>query len=76
MYKPDKEVDARRLLCPLPILRAEAAMSTLKTGQLLAVRATDPGLTNDLPAWCKINGHRLLEMKKEGWEWVGLVVKG
>ncbi|MBF0182155.1 MAG: sulfurtransferase TusA family protein [Magnetococcales bacterium] len=72
----DQVVDARRLLCPMPILRAEAAMQNLPDGATLAVRATDPGISRDLPAWCRVNGHRLLEIRQSGREWTGFVVKG
>ncbi len=68
-------MDARRLLCPLPILRAEAAIAGMQLGSVLAVRATDPGLANDLPAWCQVNGHLFLGMKRQGRELVGWVRK-
>ena len=73
---PDVIIDVRRLLCPLPILRAEAAIANMSLGTILAVRATDPGLAQDLPAWCNINGHRFLGIKTQGREVVGLVAKG
>ncbi|MEO5377901.1 MAG: sulfurtransferase TusA family protein [Magnetococcus sp. DMHC-6] len=69
-------VDARRLLCPLPLLRAESAMKTLPPGGILAIQATDPGLHRDLPAWCRVHGHQLLEIQQQGQELVGLVKKG
>ncbi|MEO5347811.1 MAG: sulfurtransferase TusA family protein [Magnetococcus sp. YQC-9] len=72
----DRMVDARRLLCPMPILKAEAAMRELQVGQLLEVRATDPGLRNDLPAWCRSQGHRFLKILQQGRELTGWVVKG
>ena len=72
----DVRLDLRHLLCPLPILRAEAAMTTMRSGAILELRATDPGIVRDLPAWCSVNGHHLLELKTEGREWVGRVAKG
>ncbi|MBF0161625.1 MAG: sulfurtransferase TusA family protein [Magnetococcales bacterium] len=72
----DLLLDARRLLCPLPILRAEAAISRLAAGAVLAVQATDPGFAQDLPAWCKVNGHHLLGMRRQGQELLGWVAKG
>ncbi len=75
--KPDREVDARNLLCPLPILRAEAAIGEMESGEILSIRATDPGLYRDLPAWCRVNEHRLLGInKKQGRELIGMVEKG
>ncbi|MBF0425450.1 MAG: sulfurtransferase TusA family protein [Magnetococcales bacterium] len=75
-YSPQVEVDARNLLCPLPVLRVASAMEELAVGAVLRIRATDPGLSRDLPAWCTVNGHRLLQMDRQGSEWIGLVCKG
>ncbi|MBF0627014.1 MAG: sulfurtransferase TusA family protein [Magnetococcales bacterium] len=73
---PNRIIDARRLLCPMPILKVDAAMRDMRTEEILEVRATDPGLTQDLPAWCRVNGHRFLGMRQEGREWIGRVAKG
>lgn len=71
---PDREVDARRLLCPMPIIKAEAAIKTLEVGQVLGVRATDKGLHNDLPAWCTVNRHEFIGIREEpGGVLLGLV---
>ncbi|MBF0153656.1 MAG: sulfurtransferase TusA family protein [Magnetococcales bacterium] len=70
------EVDARNLLCPLPVLRVASAMEEMPVGSVLKVRATDPGLSRDLPAWCTVNGHRLLQFDRHGSEWIGFVRKG
>lgn len=50
-------LDARNLMCPLPVIRAQDAIKSLKTGDQLKVICTDPGALNDIPAWCRINGH-------------------
>ncbi|MEO5363827.1 MAG: sulfurtransferase TusA family protein [Magnetococcus sp. DMHC-8] len=73
---PDLTLDVRRLLCPLPILRAEAAIGHMSPGAILAVWATDPGLVRDLPAWCVVNGHHFLGIKSLGRELIGWVAKG
>ncbi len=57
----DKEVDARGLNCPLPILRAKKALAELKPGQLLRVVATDPGSVKDFQAFAKQTGNELLK---------------
>lgn len=54
-------LDARRLLCPMPVIRAQNRVEELQPGDTLEVIATDPGALNDIPAWCRINGHKLLE---------------
>jgi tRNA 2-thiouridine synthesizing protein A len=57
----DKELDARGLNCPLPILRAKKALTDMNTGQVLKILATDPGSIKDFQAFCKQTGHELLE---------------
>ncbi|CAG0987313.1 Sulfur carrier protein TusA [Methylophilaceae bacterium] len=64
----DKELDARGLNCPLPILRCKKALAEVENGQVLKVMATDPGSVKDFQAFCKQTGHELLlleEMEKE-----------
>ena len=55
------ELDARRLLCPLPVIRTQDRIKTLSPGDELTVTATDPGALHDIPAWCRIHGHTVLE---------------
>lgn len=56
-------VDARRLLCPMPVIRAQQKIATLQPGDTLDVICTDPGAQNDIPAWCRIHGHKVLGMR-------------
>ena len=56
----DKDVDARGLNCPLPILRAKKALNDMATGQVLRILATDPGSVKDFQAFCKQTGNELL----------------
>ncbi|MBF0622509.1 MAG: sulfurtransferase TusA family protein [Magnetococcales bacterium] len=72
---PDHELDARHMLCPLPLIRASSAIGRLSAGQVLAIRATDPGLRRDLPAWCAVNGHTLIDIIQNGPELVGYIQK-
>ncbi len=57
----DKELDAKGLNCPLPILRAKKALAEMQAGQVLKILATDPGSVKDFQAFCKQTGHALLE---------------
>jgi tRNA 2-thiouridine synthesizing protein A len=57
----DKELDARGLNCPLPILRAKKALTDMQSGQVLKIVATDPGSVKDFQAFCKQTGNELLE---------------
>ena len=56
----DKELDARGLNCPLPILRAKKALAEMTTGQVLRIVATDPGSVKDFQAFAKQTGNELL----------------
>ena len=64
----DKELDARGLNCPLPILRAKKALNDMQAGQVLKIVATDPGSVKDFQAFSKQTGNELLshaEAQKE-----------
>ncbi len=56
----DKEIDARNLNCPLPILRCKKGLSEVEATQVVKVLATDPGSVKDFQAFCKQTGHELL----------------
>lgn len=58
---PDRELDARGLNCPLPILRTKKALNEMAAGQVLAVVATDPGSVRDFQAFARQTGHELLD---------------
>ncbi|HMB71298.1 MAG TPA: sulfurtransferase TusA family protein [bacterium] len=50
----DKELDARGLNCPMPLVKARQEIGTLQTGQVLKVTATDRGSVKDFQGWAKI----------------------
>ena len=56
----DKELDARGLNCPLPILRTKKSLSDMQSGHVLKVLATDPGSVKDFQAFSKQTGNELL----------------
>ncbi len=58
-------LDARNLLCPMPVIRLQNTAKTLADGDIIKVICTDPGALNDIPAWCRINGHSVLETQKD-----------
>ncbi len=57
-------LDARNLLCPMPVIRTQNKIRTLADGDTLKVICTDPGALSDIPAWCRINGHSVLDTQK------------
>ena len=61
----DHHLDARNILCPLPVIRTQNAVQELQNGDRLIVVCTDPGAMNDIPTWSRINGHKVLDMKNE-----------
>ena len=56
----NKELDARGLNCPLPILKTKKALAEMLSGQVLRVLATDPGSLRDFQAFAKQTGNELL----------------
>ena len=65
----DREVDARGLNCPLPILRAKKALSDLTSGQVLKVVSTHPGSKRDFTAFAKQTGNPLVAVEEGAREW-------
>ena len=52
-------LDARNTLCPMPVIKTQDRIAELQAGDTLEVHCTDPGALNDIPAWCRINGHAI-----------------
>ena len=55
------ELDARGLLCPIPVIRTQNRIQQLSPGEQLRVIASDPGALHDIPAWCRVHGHEILD---------------
>ena len=66
----NKEVDARGLNCPLPILKAKKALAELQSGQLLKVICTDAGSVRDFQAFSKQTGNELVDQQTVGDEFI------
>jgi len=73
--KYDKELDARGLNCPLPILRTKKALTDMSTGQVLKVLATDPGAVKDFAAFSRQTGNPLLSSEAADKEFVFFMQK-
>ncbi len=61
-------LDARNLLCPMPVIKTQNKVAELSAGDILEVTCTDPGALNDISSWCRINGHAVMashESKEE-----------
>lgn len=65
----DKDLDARGLNCPLPILRAKKALNEMQSGQVLRIVSTDTGSVKDFQAFCKYTGNDLLSQTEANKEY-------
>ena len=68
-----KELDARGLNCPLPILKAKKALAEMATGEVLRIVATDSGSVRDFQAFAKQTGNALISHTQNGREFVFLM---
>lgn len=71
----DKELDARGLNCPLPILRTKKTLKELESGQVLKVIATDPGSVKDMQAFARQTGNVLISSAETGGEYAFMLRK-
>ena len=71
----DKELDARGLNCPLPILRTKKSLTDMLSGQVLKIMATDPGSVKDFQAFSKQTGHELLSSAAANREFIFFMKK-
>jgi len=62
------QLDCRRLLCPMPVIRVQDALKKLAEGDQLIATCTDPGVRSDVPAWCRINGHEVTNIVEDDTE--------
>ena len=60
-----KALDARGLLCPMPVIKTQNMIKTMHEGETLQVISTDPGVKQDIPSWCRINGHEVIEITED-----------
>jgi len=66
----DRELDARGLNCPLPILRTKKSLNDMAPGQVIKVLATDPGSVRDFHAFSRQTGHELLASNAANGEFI------
>jgi tRNA 2-thiouridine synthesizing protein A len=76
LFQPDKVLDARRLACPLPILKATKAIKAMAPGDVLEVLATDPGAVADFEAFCAKGRHALIEKSEAEGVWRFVIRRG
>ena len=57
-------LDTFGLLCPMPIIKTAARMKQLQRGDVLKILSDDPGVKEDMPAWCITSGNELLALRE------------
>ena len=62
----NRQVDAKGLTCPMPILKTAQAMKELVAGDIVEVLATDAGSVKDFAAWSRTTGNPLIESSTDG----------
>ena len=66
------QLDARRLLCPMPVIRVQQLIEKLGSdcvGDYIKATCTDPGALYDIPAWAKVHGHILIDTHEDDYEY-------
>ena len=68
-------LDATRLMCPMPVIKLSQKIDELSIGDKIEISATDPGVKHDIPAWCRVHGHRVLSVEERDEKIVHLIEK-
>lgn len=74
--EPAKDIDARGLNCPLPVLHVKKALNDMEPGEVLRIVATDPMAPVDIRGYTDTSGHELLEFQDQGEELIFWIRKG
>jgi tRNA 2-thiouridine synthesizing protein A len=61
----DQSLDCFGLMCPMPIIKTSQTLKKMKVGQVLEINATDKGIKQDMPAWCKTTGNECLSIEEK-----------
>lgn len=75
-WQAQHELDARELLCPMPLLKMRQALRNINTGERLLVKTTDPGAQRDIPAYLGQSSHQLVRQAQVNGELWFLVEQG
>ena len=68
--KFDNELDVRGLTCPQPLLRTKKSLSSMPSGTILRVLATDPGSVIDFKVFTEQAGHELIYLSEDSQEFI------
>ncbi len=71
----DKDLDARGLNCPLPILKTKKSLADMQSGQVLRVTSTDCGSVKDMQAFANQTGNQLVSQEEQNGEYIFFMKK-
>jgi tRNA 2-thiouridine synthesizing protein A len=60
----------------MPVIRVQNRVEELAVGTIVEAVCTDPGALNDIPAWCRINGHKVIETRQADHEYMVILEVG
>ncbi|MCR5808970.1 MAG: FAD-dependent oxidoreductase [Clostridiales bacterium] len=69
-------LDCCGMQCPGPIMEVFRKMNSMKEGELLEVRASDPGFAKDVASWCRRTGNTLVSNERDGAAYVAVIMRG
>lgn len=71
-----KSIDARRLLCPMPVIRLQNGIKNAPSQSQIEIICTDPGVMSDIPSWCKVHGHSVISTEEKDGEYRLIIEAG
>jgi len=66
MMATDSELDVTSLCCPMPLVRLAKAVQGMSAGERLTIVGDDPMFEEEMRDYCEENGHRILEVSRDG----------
>tara|TARA_R110002110_G_scaffold65206_4_gene179975 strand:+ start:60485 stop:60736 length:252 start_codon:yes stop_codon:yes gene_type:complete len=70
-------IDAKRLLCPMPVIKLQNLVKHCQPGDQIEIVCTDPGTQQDIPAWCRIHSHDIIAIQEtEASHWLFKIAVG
>ncbi|MDP6974702.1 MAG: sulfurtransferase TusA family protein [Gammaproteobacteria bacterium] len=68
-------LDVTKLLCPMPVIKLSQMIADIAEEDIVEVLATDPGVKQDIPAWCRVHGHEVLSIEEDSEKFILTIKK-
>ncbi len=68
-------LDVTKLLCPMPVIKLSQMITDIAEEEIVEVHATDPGVKQDIPAWCRVHGHEVLSIEEDSEKFILTIKK-